>query len=125
MASADQRIRFPFSINGSVGRLRQEPDYDAYIVQLIKQVIFTGAGERINRPQFGAGVRRLLFAPNSIGTASLAQTVVFQALNTWLGTLIRVDRVEVAAEAEKLLIDVSYTILQKGEQRFLNLEATL
>ena len=125
MASAIQRIRFPFGINGSVGRLRQEPDYDAYIVQLIKQVIFTGAGERINRPQFGAGVRRLLFAPNSIGTASLAQTVVFQALNTWLGTLIRVDRVEVAAEAEKLLIDVSYTILQKGEQRFLNLEATL
>ncbi|MGA7214265.1 MAG: GPW/gp25 family protein [Terrimicrobiaceae bacterium] len=125
MAPAVQRIRFPFGINGSVGRLRQEPDYDAYIVQLIKQVIFTGAGERINRPQFGAGVRRLLFAPNSIGTASLAQTVVFQALNTWLGTLIRVDRVEVAAEAEKLLIDVSYTILQKGEQRFLNLEATL
>ena len=125
MASAVQRIRFPFAINGSVGRLRQEPDYDAYIVQLIKQVIFTGAGERINRPQFGAGVRRLLFAPNSIGTASLAQTMVFQALNTWLGTLIRVDHVEVAAEAEKLLIDVSYTILQKGEQRFLNLEATL
>jgi uncharacterized protein len=125
MAPAVQRIRFPFGINGSVGRLRQEPDYDAYIVQLIKQVIFTGAGERINRPQFGAGVRRLLFAPNSIGTASLAQTMIFQALNTWLGTLIRVDRVEVAAEAEKLLIDVSYTILQKGEQRFLNLEATL
>jgi phage baseplate assembly protein W len=99
--AAAQRIRFPFAVNGSVGRLRQEPDYDAYIVQLIKQVIFTGEGERINRPQFGAGVRRLLFAPNSIGTASLAQTMIFQALNTWLGTLIRVDQVEVAAEAEK------------------------
>jgi uncharacterized protein len=123
--TAVQRVRFPFAINGSVGRLRQEPDYDAYIVQLIKQVIFTGAGERINRPQFGAGVRRLLFAPNSIGTASLAQTLVFQALNTWLGTLIRVDQVEVAAEAEKLLINLNYTVLQKGEQRFLNLETTL
>jgi uncharacterized protein len=123
--TAVQRVRFPFAINGSVGRLRQEPDYDAYIVQLIKQVIFTGAGERINRPQFGAGVRRLLFAPNSIGTASLAQTLVFQALNTWLGTLIRVDQVEVAAEAEKLLINLNYTVLQKGEQRFLNLETNL
>jgi Bacteriophage baseplate protein W len=125
MVSAAQRIRFPFAINGSVGRLRQEPNYDAYIVQLIKQVIFTAAGERINRPQFGAGVRRLLFAPNSIGTASLAQTLIFQALNTWLGTLIRVDQVEVAAEAEKLLINLNYTVLQKGEQRFLNLETTL
>jgi phage baseplate assembly protein W len=123
--TAVQRVRFPFAINGSVGRLRQEPNYDAYIVQLIKQVIFTAAGERINRPQFGAGVRRLLFAPNSIGTASLAQTLIFQALNTWLGTLIRVDQVEVAAEAEKLLINLNYTVLQKGEQRFLNLETTL
>ena len=125
MATSVQRIRYPFAINATVGRLRQEPDYDAYIVQLIKQVIFTGPGERINRPQFGAGVRRLLFAPNSIGTASLAQTMIYQALSTWLGTLIRVDRVEVSAEAEKLLIEVSYTVLQKGEQRFLNLEATL
>lgn len=119
------RIRFPFAINAAVGRLQQEPDYDAYIVQLIKQVIFTGPGERINRPQFGAGVRQLLFAPNSIGTASLAQTMIFQALNTWLGTLIRVDQIDVAAEEEKLLINVNYTVLQKGEQRFLNLEATL
>jgi Bacteriophage baseplate protein W len=125
MAASVQRIRFPFAINASVGRLRQEPDYNAYIVQLIKQVIFTGPGERINRPQFGAGVRGLLFAPNSVGAASLAQTMIFQALNTWLGTLIRVDKIEVAAEAEKLLINVNYTVLQKGEQRFLNLEATL
>ena len=125
MADAVQRIHFPFGINAAVGRLQQEPDYDAYIVQLIKQVIFTGPGERINRPDFGAGVRRLLFAPNSIGTASLAQTMIFQALDTWLGTVIRVDKIEVAAEAEKLLIAVNYTVLQKGEQRFLNLEATL
>ena len=125
MPAAVQRIYYPFAINANVGRLRQEPDYDAYIVQLIKQVIFTGPGERINRPQFGAGVRQLLFAPNSIGTASLAQTMIFQALNTWLGTLIRVDQIDVAAEEEKLLINVNYTVLQKGEQRFLNLEATL
>jgi uncharacterized protein len=125
MAAAVQRIRFPFAINASVGRLHQEADYNAYIVQLIKQVIFTGPGERINRPQFGAGVRRLLFAPNSVGAASLAQTMIFQALNTWLGTLIRVDQIDVAAEEEKLLINVNYTVLQKGEQRFLNLEATL
>ena len=125
MPASIQRIRYPFAINSHVGRLRQEPDYNAYIVQLIKQVIFTGSGERINRPQFGAGVRRLLFAPNSIGTASLAQTIIYQALNTWLGTLIRVDQIEVSAENEKLLININYTVLQKGEQRFLNLEATL
>jgi uncharacterized protein len=125
MADLAQRIRYPFAINGHVGRLAQEPDYDAYIVQLIKQVIFTTPGERINRPQFGAGVRQLVFAPNAVGTASLAQTMVFQALNTWLGSVIRVDQIDVAAENEKLLIGVNYTVLQKGEQRFLNLEATL
>ena len=32
-----------------------------------------------------------MFAPNSPATASLAQTLIFQALTTWLGALIRTE----------------------------------
>ena len=66
-------IRFPIAINERIGRLAQENDYEQYIKQLIRQVLFTAQGERINRPDFGAGVKRLVFAPNSPATASLAQ----------------------------------------------------
>jgi len=118
------RIRFPFAINPLVGRLREEADYDEYIRQLIKQVIFTAPGERINLPQFGGGVQRLVFAPNSLAGASLAQTLIFQSLTTSLGILIKVNGVKTENDQEKLLITVDYTVLQRGERRFLNVEVT-
>jgi phage baseplate assembly protein W len=118
-------IRFPFAINDRLGRLAQENNYEEYIKQLIRQVLFTAQGERINRPDFGAGVKRLIFSPNSSATASLAKTLIFQALTTWLGTLLRTDDVKAEADNERLSITIVYTILAKQERRFLNLEVTL
>ncbi len=125
MRSPITSIRFPIAIDDRLGRLTQEPDYEQYIKQLIRQVLLTGQGERINRPTFGAGIKRLIFAPNSPATASLAQTLIYQSLTTWLGRLIRTDSVRVEAENERLNIAISYTILARREQRFLNLEVTL
>jgi len=118
-------LKFPFAIDAQLGRLAEEGDYDAYIEQLIRQVLFTSQGERINRPDFGAGVKRLVFAPNSLATASLAQTIIFQALTNFLGTLIRTDSVTAEAVDEQLNITIVYTILLKREQRFLNVEVTV
>jgi Bacteriophage baseplate protein W len=118
-------IRFPFAINDRLGRLAQENDHEEYIKQLIRQVLFTAQGERINRPDFGAGVKRLVFVPNSPATASLAQTLIFQALTTWLGALIRTDDVQAEAAGERLNITIVYTILARQERRFLNVEVTV
>jgi len=117
-------IRFPIAIDDRLGRLAQENDYEQYIKQLIRQVLFTAQGERINRPDFGAGVKRLIFAPNSSATASLAQTLIYQALTTWLGTLIRTEDVRAEADNERLNITIAYIILARQERRFLNLEVT-
>lgn len=121
-----QAIHHPLAVAPASGRLRQETDYEAYIKQLIRQVLLTAPGERINRPEFGAGVRRLVFAPLSPATASLAQTIIYQALTTWLGTLIRVDNVEATArEPGRLDIVVTYLLRARGERRFLNVEVTV
>ena len=125
METPNTSIHFPFAINPARGRLAQENDYDRYIQQLIRQVLLTAQGERINRPDFGAGVRRLVFIPNSPATASLAQTLIFQALSTWLGNLIRTDDIQVKPDNERLNISVVYTVLARGERRFLNLEVAL
>jgi hypothetical protein len=124
MSTPITSVRFPFAINEKLGRLAQENNYEEYIKQLIRQVLFTAQGERINRPDFGAGVKRLVFAPNSPATASLAQTLIFQALTRWLGTLIRTESVEAEAEGERLNITIGYTILARQERRLLNLEVT-
>ncbi|MCW3475300.1 GPW/gp25 family protein [Limobrevibacterium gyesilva] len=118
-------IRYPFAIDAGAGALAEESDYETYIRQLIRQVLLTAQGERINRPDFGAGIRKLVFAPASPTTASLSQTLVYQALSNWLANLIRVEQVSVAAIEERIQINVAYTVVAQGERRFLNVEVTL
>jgi phage baseplate assembly protein W len=91
---------------------------------MMMQVLFTAPGERIDRPDFGCGVKRLVFAPNSEASATLAQVTIFDALTRWLGTAITVNDVKAAAHDEKLEISIVYTLKTRGERRYLNLEVT-
>jgi phage baseplate assembly protein W len=118
-------ILYPFAIDSGLGRLAQETDYGAHVEQLIKQVLFTSPGERINRPDFGCGLRRMVFAPNSDVTASLTRITVFQALENWLGSLISIDDVKVSATNEILEVTIVYVLKARLERRHLNLEVTL
>jgi phage baseplate assembly protein W len=122
MAEILHALRYPFAIDAGGGRAAEESDYDTYVRQLIRQVLLTAPGERINRPDFGAGVRRMVFAPNSPATATLAQTFVYQALTRWLATVIKVEEVKVAAVESMMLIDVRYLVIQRGETRILREE---
>lgn len=117
-------LRYPLKVDGLGGRLAEETDYDAYIRQLIRQVLFTSPGERINRPDFGAGIRRLVFAPNSPETAALAQTYVYQALTRWLGTLIKVEAITVTTDEATMFVEVRYMVIARGETRVLREEVT-
>lgn len=125
MAETLHALRYPFAVDRGGGRAAEEGDYEAYIRQLIRQVLMTAPGERVNRPEFGAGIRRMVFAPNNPAVAQLTQTFVYQALTRWLSSVIRVEEVAVAAENEKLNITVHYLVIQRGETRVLNEEITI
>jgi uncharacterized protein len=116
---------FPIAVDASLGRLSKETDYPAYVVQLIKQVLLTAPGERVNRPDFGAGLRRLVFAPSSQETATLLQATVFQSLDRWLSNLIKVDKVETSFADGRLDVNIVYTLKARGDQQVINLEVTL
>lgn len=118
-------LRHPFGLDPGRMGTATESSHPAYVEQLIRQVIFTGPGERINRPDFGCGIRRMVFAPNSDIAASLAQVTVFQALEDWLGEWIRVDDVKVDAAEEVLEVRIIYMLRALGDRRYLNLEVTL
>jgi hypothetical protein len=116
---------FPVALDAPVGRLVKETSYPAYVVQLIKQVLLTAPGERVNRPDFGAGLRRMVFAPSSQETATLLQATVFQSLDRWLGTLIKVEKVEASFGDGRLDVLIAYTLKARGDQQVINLEVTL
>jgi phage baseplate assembly protein W len=115
-------IRYPVAIDAVLGRLASEPSFEAHVVQLIKQVLLTAPGERINRPDFGCGVRRMVFAPNSDATASLLQVSVRQALDRWLGSVIETENVTVQAIDAQLEVQVTYVIRARRVRRYLNLK---
>jgi phage baseplate assembly protein W len=118
-------IRFPFAIDAGLGSLALERDYAAHVEQLIYQVLLTDPGERVNRPDFGCGIRRMVFAPNSEASASLTQVTVYQALERWLGNLIEIHQVEARAAEEVLELRIAYLLKARQERRYLNLEVTL
>jgi phage baseplate assembly protein W len=125
MKQAITSIRFPFAIDAGLGALMEENDYSRHVEQLIRQVLFTNPGERINRVDFGCGLRRMVFAPNSEVSANLTQVMVFQALEKWLADLISVDEVKVKAIEERLEVGIVYVLKARQERRYLNLEVAL
>lgn len=125
MVAPVRHLCFPFGIALTGGTVAEEPDYDAYVRQLIRQVLLTARGERVCRPDFGAGLRRQVFAPLNDTSAALTRTLVYEALATWLGTLIRVEQVAVRAEAETLRVSVEYLVIARGERRLLDEDVVL
>jgi len=108
-------VNFPFSFDGR-GRTA-ETDDDGYIRDLIEQVLFTAPGERVNRPEFGAGLLRLAFAPNSDELATATQFLVQASLQQWLGDLIEVNQIEVQNDDANLFVTVGYTVRRTQERQ--------
>jgi phage baseplate assembly protein W len=82
------------------------------IDQAIRLILETDPGERVMRPDFGAGLRRLLFEPMSTGTLAMVQHRVEQALVRWEPRIDVVDVTVCADDAAlgRLLIRIDYTI---------------
>jgi Bacteriophage baseplate protein W len=108
-------VDFPFSFNGR-GRT-SETDDDGHIRDLIEQVLFTAPGERVNRPDFGSGLLRLVFAPNSDELAAATQFLAQAALQQWLGDLIEVNEIEVQNDDGSLFVTVGYTVRRNQERQ--------
>jgi phage baseplate assembly protein W len=91
------------------------------IRQAIRLILGTDPGERVMRPDFGAGLRRTLFEPINTGTLATVQHRVEQALVRWEP---RIDVTNVAVSADeaasgRLLIRIDYRV--RATNTFSNL----
>jgi hypothetical protein len=106
-------IDFPFHFDGR-GRTASTGD-DEHICDMLEQLIFTSPGERVNRPDFGSGILQLIFAPNSPELAATLQFTVQAAIQRWLGDVVEVRNLEVAAENATLRVAVQYLVRRTGQ----------
>jgi phage baseplate assembly protein W len=112
-------LGFPFAPDAR-GRSPQVAR-DRHIRDMIEQVLLTAPGERAMRPDFGCGVKELLFQPASDALAAATQQMIHGALLRWLEGWVTVQRVTVEASDSALLVTVSYTPLPGGaiaQERF-------
>jgi len=110
-----QFLDFPFHVDGR-GRAAETGE-DDHIRDMIFQVLFTNPGERVNRPDFGCGLKQLVFMPNSDALAAASQVLVQGSLQRWLDAVIQVEAVEVEAEESELRVSVVYSKRSGGGPR--------
>jgi uncharacterized protein len=92
------------------GRTADPVTDEQHIREMIEQLLFTAPCERVNRPTFGSGVLKLVFAGNSPELAAAAQLMIQGALQQWLADLIQVEAVQVASVDSTLTVTVRYVI---------------
>jgi phage baseplate assembly protein W len=108
-------LDFPFHVDGR-GRSAETIE-DEHIRDMIFQVLFTNPGERVNRPDFGCGIKQLVFMPNSDALATATQFLVHGSLQRWLDGVIQVESVDVEAVEAELRVTVVYSKRSGGGPR--------
>ena len=110
-------IDFPFHFDDR-GRTAATDD-DDHIRDMIEQLLFTNAGERVNRPDFGSGLLQLVFAPNSPELAAALAVHGPGGAAAWLGDLIevRAARRRRASDSTAARHDRATSSAARGEAR--------
>lgn len=104
-------------VDGEIAMVADAED----IRQAILLILQTEPGERVMRPDFGTGLRGLLFEPVTARLVSLIEHRVRQALTTW-EPRIDLNAVTVSTDAARpgeLRIEVRYTV--RATNTFYNL----
>ena len=95
-------------------------EYEEDIRQAILIILGTNLGERLMRPDFGAGLRALLFEPINTNTMALARHRVEQALILWEPRIDSIG-VDVRAELKRALLNIEVRYRVRRTNTFYNL----
>lgn len=106
------QLDFPYHFDGR--ERTAETTEEEHIRDLIEQILFTSPGERVNRPDFGAGIKQLVFGSASPEAAATAEFMIRGALQQYLGQRITVQEISAQAMDSTIMITIAYTLLRSG-----------
>lgn len=92
-------------------------DRDDHVRDMVEQVLLTSPGERVMRPDFGAGLLSLVFEPGGPEVATTLQQLAQGALERWLGDVIVLRSLTVEAVDGALFVTVAYIVRETREER--------
>ncbi|HUN79653.1 MAG TPA: GPW/gp25 family protein [Solirubrobacteraceae bacterium] len=109
-------VAFPLQLDDAgSAELVSEPALAAE--QLMRQLLFTAPGERLNQPTLGCGLRELVFAPLSPELQAASEFQIGAALQRFLGDVVSVISLSVLAADSALEITIVYRLAGEEERR--------
>lgn len=123
--SSGRHLAFPFHV-GTDGRTAAPPNDDAHVREEVLQLLLTSPAERLFLPEFGGGVRRLVFEPASETLRGVVKARITNALTRWLGHRLTVELVDVVwiDAGATLEVTVKYVPAGGADSRILRFQRT-
>ncbi len=90
---------------------------DDRIRDMIEQILFTSPGERVMRPDFGCGLKQLVFMPASDALAASIRQLVQGSLMRWLEGVVTVEAVTCEIGDAAIEVTVAWRRLATGERQ--------
>lgn len=117
----NKHLSFPFRINSN-GRSAQVQSLEAHVRDELIQLILTNPGERAFLPEFGGGVRRLVFENASETIAGVTKARITQAISRWLGHRVTLEDLQVAIDNSILEVQIQYRIAGTKDSRIMKFQ---
>ena len=111
--SNGRHLAFPFRI-GSDGRTAAPRNDAEHVRDELLQLLLTSPGERLFLPEFGGGVRRLVFEPASEALRGVVKARITDGLSRWLGHRLTVEQIVVDWSDAAATLEVSVTYRPAG-----------
>lgn len=114
-------LSFPFRI-GVDGKTTQTKDPIQHVKEELIQLLLTNlGGERLFLPEFGGGVRQLIFENNDESSISLTKANISQQIAKWLGHRIELEDLVVSSKNERIDIEIKYRVAGTKDTRLIAL----
>ncbi len=114
-------LSFPFRISSN-GRTAQVASLKEHVHDELIQLLLTNPGERAFLPEFGGGLRRLVFEPADPATKGITKAQVTQAIETWLGQRITLEHLTVEFDNSTISVDIKYRIAGTEDSRVMRFQ---
>jgi uncharacterized protein len=118
-----RHLAFPFHID-SDGRTAEVGQIDQHVRDELVQLLLTNPGERPFLPEFGGGLRRLVFEPADEATRGMTKAMITQAITTWMGHRITLEDLQVQIENSTITVEVKFRLAGTEDSRVLRFQRT-
>lgn len=114
-------LAFPFRI-GADGRAVSVDTVDHHVRDELIQLLLTNLAERPFLPDFGGGMRRLVFEGESDSTAAVTKASLTEALSRWLGQRLTVQSLDVTIDDATIAVDLKYRVAGSPDVRSVSFQ---